>query len=106
MILLGHELTDWEWVGDPDNNGWNRYRLARSGNRIGYIGFIVNSSDLFKEDRDRCSWGVEACGLFSGLRPMYIDMCGNKRYSYDELELATEYIDKFIVRVEKLKAFL
>jgi hypothetical protein len=106
MILLGHELTDWEWIGDPDNNGWNRYRLARSGNRIGYIGFIANSSDLFKEDRYRCSWGVTAVGLFSGLEPTYMEMCGDKRYSYDELELATKNIDKIIMRMEKLKVFL
>jgi hypothetical protein len=68
--------------------------------------FIVCSSDLFKEDRRRCSWGVAACGLFSDLEATYMEMCGDKRYSYDELELATENIDKIIVRMEKLKAFI
>lgn len=120
MMFLGKQLTDWTNVGlnfdanniNPNDDGHNYYRIIHHGNETrSYIGLLINNSTpYYNGDKHLCHWIFGTVSLDRKiddfLEKLYLNLYGEKTYSYSELDIAKQDIDNMIIKLDKLKAFL
>lgn len=105
MKLFQHELSDWESAG-VNLYRWNWWRKA---DLYLCVGIVINDSNLFKTNPEKCHWTVywERKPINTdAIAKLYYQFYGHQKYSFHELEMVKSQIDNFIVRIDSLKAFI
>lgn len=107
MKLFNIQLSDWYGAGQQNciHNFWRSYEDEHFKSYVGLI--VCPNVETFKEDPRKCCWKFTFIGnRFAFLLDKYQKSYGNKEYQYDEIPQAKKDIDKFLISMNKLLAFI
>ena len=94
------ELGNWESFGPI----FLKQGFKKNSGIINFAPICLDK--LYSSTSSSYVWKVSFCNELQYLQKIYDDALGDKKFGRDEEKLAMNYVDQFLIRMNKLRVFI